>query len=110
MSTERNTDDAVIDSAGNVFADLDLPSSSDDILKVEIARVISNTLQEYKLTQSEAARRIGIDQPKISKIVRGNLKEFSAERLIEYLLALGCDIDVHIKAPKQARGRITIAA
>ena len=71
----------VTDSSGNVFADLNLPSTEEDMLKVQIARAISNTIEKRGLTQSDAAAKLGTDQAKISAITRGRLKEFKIDRL-----------------------------
>jgi len=112
MSTERNTDElAVVESTGNVFADLGLEMSEEDILKVVIARAISRVIQGGSYTQARAGEIMGLDQPKVSKLLRGRLKEFSADRLIECLLALGYDVEVkYKKARARDRGRIKLVA
>jgi predicted XRE-type DNA-binding protein len=96
-------DDAVIDSSGNVFADLGLPSSEEDMLKIEISRAIAATLRLNKMTQWEAAKLVGADQAKISAILKGRLKGFSTTRLMAYLLALGLNIDIRLS--KNASGQ-----
>lgn len=83
-------------SSGNVFADLGLPSSPEDILKVEIARAIGKTIERLGMTQVEAARKLGTDQAKVSAIVRGRLQQFAVDRLFNYLVALGHDVDIRI--------------
>ena len=99
---------AVIDSSGNVFADLGLPSSSEDMLKVEISRAIANAIRRRKLTQEQAAIIVETDQAKISAILRGRLKTFSVERLVRFLLALGTDMDIRVsKAQKERPGRLS---
>jgi predicted XRE-type DNA-binding protein len=94
VGTDRRQ--SVTKSNGNVFADLGLPSSESDMLKVHIARAITITLERRNLTQTEAAEILGTDQAKISEIVRGRLKSFAIERLLSYLLRLGRDVDVRI--------------
>jgi predicted XRE-type DNA-binding protein len=99
----------VIDSAGNVFADLGLPSSEEDILKVALARVFTNVVRKLELTQSETAGIIGSDQAEVSKILSGKLRGLSVDRLIRMLAALGRDIDISIAAPRRKRpGRIRV--
>lgn len=111
MTNRSKADDTVTASTGNALGDLGLISSDEDILKVEIARAISNILTRYELSQVEAAQLMLIDQPKVSKIIRGRLKEFSSERLMDYLMLLGCDIDIRItRRKKSKRGRLTVAA
>jgi predicted XRE-type DNA-binding protein len=102
--------DAVFDSTGNVFADLNLPHSSEDLLKVEISRAIAATIRRRKLTQVQAAAMIGTDQAKISAILRGKLKDFSVDRLIQFLLSLGRDIDIKFSGVnKDKPGRLKVS-
>lgn len=104
-------DDAIINSSGNVFADLGVKLSAEEMLKVEIARAINNTIHKRKLTQAEAAKRMDIDQPKVSNLLRGRLEGFSTERLIRFLLLLGRDIDIHIsKYRDHEDGRLKVRA
>lgn len=94
---------------GNVFADLGLPASETDMLKIDIAAAITGTIQRHELTQEDAAQILGTDQAKVSSIVRGRVKGFSVGRLMTYLLMLGQDIDIRIsKKAKKSRGRIRI--
>jgi predicted XRE-type DNA-binding protein len=93
-------------SRGNVFADLGLPHAEELLAKADLAYEISRTIEERGLTQAQAARLLGIDQPKISSLVRGRLTGFSMERLYRYLNALGKDIEIVVRsapARKQAR-------
>lgn len=112
MSVERDAEGGtVIDSSGNVFVDLELPASEEDMLKVNIARAITNTVRKRALTQAEAAKILGVDQSKVSALLRGRLKGFSVERLIRFLVLLGRDIDIHIsKRYRSERGRIKVLA
>jgi len=111
--TEHNTttQELVIDSSGNVFADLGLPTTEDEMLKVALARAITNAVRKRELTQTEAAKIIGVDQAKISALLRGRLKGFSVDRLVRYLVMLGKDIDIRISArAKNEPGRIKVVA
>ncbi len=90
-------------SSGNVFADLGLPNAEDRLAKAELARKVSEIIVARRLTQVEAAELLGIDQPKISALVRGRLQGFSLERLMRFLNVLGRDVEIVVK-PK-ARGR-----
>jgi len=90
-------------SSGNVFADLGLPNAEDRLAKAELARKISEIIAKQRLTQMEAAELLGIDQPKISALVRGRLGGFSLERLMRFLNILGRDVEIVVK-PK-AKGR-----
>ena len=81
-------------SSGNVFRDLGFPDAEERLEKANLAYEIYRTITSRRLTQRKAAKIMGIDQPKVSSIVRGNLKGFSLERLIALLKKLG--VDVHI--------------
>jgi len=90
-------------SSGNVFADLGLPNAEDRLAKAELARKISEIIVKRRLTQMAAGELLGIDQPKISALVRGRLGGFSLERLVRFLTVLGRDVEIVVK-PKP-RGR-----
>ena len=112
-TAERNRGpENVIDSSGNVFADLGLRYTQSDMLKVHIAHAITVTLRKRRLTQARAAEIIGTDQAKLSDIVRGRLKSFGVERLLSYLLLLGRDVDVRIsrRFKEDRPGELTVKA
>ena len=95
----------VIRSSGNVFADLGLPDADQLLAKADLAIEISRVIEERKLTQAEAAEIIGVDQPKVSALVRGRLDGFSMERLYRYLNALGRDVEIIVRpTPNGRRG------
>lgn len=99
-------------SSGNVFADLGLSNPAERLAKAELALAISRAIKERELTQREAAALVGIDQPKVSHLLRGRLVDFSIERLMSFLMRLGCDLEIVIReAPKsRQRGRLHVAA
>ena len=84
--------------SGNVFADLGLPDAGTRLVKAELARRIALEIEERMLTQREAAEILGIDQPKVSAIARGRLKELSLDRLLTFLGRLGLDVDIVVSA------------
>lgn len=84
-------------SSGNVFADFAIPDPEEAKAKAELAMQITAIIKERKLTQQQAADLIGIDQPKISKITRGLLAEFTMERLMRFVLHLGFDIELKLR-------------
>lgn len=111
MTPLDDIDRTVIDSTGNVYADLGLPTTEEEMLKVGIAAAITNILQDRGLTQTEAAKLIGETQPNVSRLLRGRLKGFSVSRLLFFLVVLGFNVDIRIrKEPKKDRGKITVAA
>ena len=113
MRKANDRDEVVIKSSGNVFADLGLPSSPEDMLKVEIACAIAGTINKRNLTQAAAGEIIGVDQAKVSALLRGRLTGFSIERLVMFLLKLGRDVDITISrehANREGKVRVKAAA
>jgi predicted XRE-type DNA-binding protein len=88
-------------SSGNVFADLGLPNAEELLLKAELAHQISELISARQLTQIAAAELLGIDQPKVSALMRGKLSGFSTERLFRFLNALGSNVEIRIVANLQ---------
>lgn len=82
------------DSSGNVFADLGIENPEEALAKSELVRLIAKIIKKKKLTQKQAAKILGIDQPKISALIRGRLRSFSLEFLIRFLNELDCCIRV----------------
>jgi len=97
--------------SGNVFADLGLPNPEVRLAKARLAILIHATIQERGLTQRAAGKLMGIDQPKVSHILRGRLNGYSTQRLMEFLTALGRDIEIVVRpAPRsRKRGRLHVA-
>jgi len=83
-------------SSGNVFADLRLPNAGENQTRVRLAVVINQIITRERLGQVEAARRLNINQPKISALRNYKLNGFSVERLMKFLNALGHDVEISI--------------
>jgi predicted XRE-type DNA-binding protein len=98
VKTER----CVVESNGNVFADLGLKNPEELLAKAELVQRISDVIAERKLTQASAAKVLGIDQPKVSALLRGRLDGFSIERLFRFLNALGKDVEITVRPARQA--------
>jgi predicted XRE-type DNA-binding protein len=88
-------------SSGNVFADLGLANADELLIKAELVRQISNLINAKSLTQTEAAKLLGIDQPKVSALLNGKLSGFSSERLFRFLNALGSDVEIRVMPKPQ---------
>lgn len=89
---------------GNVFADLEVEAPEEALAKAELAAKIAQIIEARGLTQAVAARILGIDQPKVSTLLRGKLTGFSTERLVKFLNALGRDVEIVIRDRPRAKG------
>jgi predicted XRE-type DNA-binding protein len=92
----------VKEGSGNVFADLGFPNPEREQLKAQLTLQIYRLMRARGLTQ--AGRVPGIQQPHVSSLVRGHSGNFSVERLMEFLTALGQDIEIVVR-PKRRRAR-----
>jgi predicted XRE-type DNA-binding protein len=107
----KRDDEIVIASSGNVFADLGVPSPGEALLKSELARQIGEIIRRKSWTQAQAAAAIGVDQPGISALLRGRLREFSIDRLVRFLYRLDQDVQIIVqeratpRTSKQTRKR-----
>ena len=103
----------VTESSGNVFADLGFENAEELQAKSSLVFEIASIIGKRKLSQVKAAAVLGIDQPKISNLMRGNLDGFSTDRLFRFLNALDQDIEIRIRpkarTSKNARVRVLAA-
>lgn len=83
-------------SSGNVFADLGVKNPEEALVKARLAHVIADAVSVRGMTQAEAAELLGIDQPKVSRLVRGQLAGFSIDRLFRFVTLLGSDIEITV--------------
>jgi predicted XRE-type DNA-binding protein len=96
-------------SSGNVFADLGLPNPEEALAKADLANKIIVLIEKKGLTQAQAARLLGVDQPKVSALMCGRLSGFSIERLLRFLLRLGQDVRITVKASPRPQARVLVA-
>jgi predicted XRE-type DNA-binding protein len=90
---------SVIRSSGNVFGDLGFsPTEAADLaVKAELTRQILNRIKAMAMTQAQSARRLGISQPDVSRLMNGRLTRHSVDRLLAMLNALNVDIDIVVR-------------
>jgi len=102
----------VTEGSGNVFADLGFPEPEKAQAKARLASRIVDIVERRGLTQAEVAELLGIDQPKVSKLLRGQLSGFSADRLLRFLMALDQDVEIIIRPKPEfhAHGQINVTA
>ncbi len=97
--------------SGNVFADLGCPDAETHLLKAELVTRIDKIIRQRGLKQVEAARLLGLSQPDVSRLLQGSFREYSVERLLRLLTALGRNVEIVIREPRsQRQGRLSIRA
>jgi predicted XRE-type DNA-binding protein len=105
MAKKQTSEIPVIASSGNVFADLGFEAPEEELTKAQLASQIRRIIQARRLTQSAAARVMGIDQPKVSALLNGRLENFSSERLMRLLTMLGKDVEIVVRSKPGNRGQ-----
>jgi hypothetical protein len=81
----------------NIFADIGIPNAEEHLIKAQLVIKIDTLIQELSLTQIQAAKILGVKQPDVSKMLNGDFKQFSVERLMRFLVSLGQDVDIVVK-------------
>jgi predicted XRE-type DNA-binding protein len=109
---QRKNRSEVVPSSGNVFTDLGVANAEEKQTKVRLAVAINQIIQGQKLSQTAAARRLKVNQPKVSALSNYQLGGFSVERLMSFLTALDRDVDIVIRRKSNSRkmARIEVTA
>lgn len=108
MARKEADDFRVTPSSGNVFADLGVPESEEELAKADLAACIVAEIKARRLTQVAAAERMGIDQPKVSALMNGKLASFSSDRLMHLLNTLDQDLEILVSEKPRTRTRARI--
>ncbi|HME06852.1 MAG TPA: helix-turn-helix transcriptional regulator [Bryobacteraceae bacterium] len=87
----------------NVFRDLGLPNAEEHLIKAQLVYKIDGILKKRRLKQVDAGKLFGIPQPDVSKMLRGEFRQFSVERLLRFLVALNHDVEIVVK-PHRGQG------
>ncbi len=95
-------------STGNVFADLALPHPERELLRARLTLQIYRLIKERGLTQAEAGEILGIKQPNVSALMRNRSGAFSVERLVDFLTALGQDVEIIVRPTRKERGEVSV--
>jgi predicted XRE-type DNA-binding protein len=93
--------------SGNVFADIGFADADEMLARSELVRHINRIIQQRRLNQVDAAKLLGINQPKVSALKCGRITEFSIDRLMRFLVALGQGVDISIRPASHAGLRVT---
>ena len=112
MAKKRTKTIPVVRGSGNVFADLGFAQPEEELTKAKLASLIRKAIERKQLTQASAGEIMGIDQPKVSALLNGRLGNFSSERLMRLLTALGQDVKITVRPKPLGRehGRIQVVA
>ena len=94
----------------NIYADLELADSEDMLIKAQLVTKIADIIKKRGLTQERAAEILGLTQPKVSRLLKGQFRGVSERRLLECLTRLGRDVEIVVKAaPRNTdTGRVTV--
>jgi predicted XRE-type DNA-binding protein len=95
-------------SNGNVFADLGVPHPEQELLKAKLALQIYRLIKQRGLKQAEAGKILGIRQPHVSALMRNRSGAFSVERLMEFLTAMGQDVEIVVRPTRKERGEVHV--
>jgi predicted XRE-type DNA-binding protein len=91
------TDEGIRRGSGNVFADLGFPDADSHLVKAQLVNRIGGTMSDRKLTQTATAQIIGMSQPDLSRLLKGQFRDVSIERLMRVLTRLGCEVDIVVR-------------
>ena len=83
--------------SGNVFKDIGLPNAEEHLVKAQLVFKIETIMKKRGLKQVEAAELFGVRQPDVSKMLRGEFRQFSVERLLRFLVALNQDVEIVVR-------------
>jgi predicted XRE-type DNA-binding protein len=97
-------------SSGNVFADLGLPHPEQELLKARLTLQIYRLVKKRGLKQAEAGKILGIKQPHVSALMRNRSGSFSVERLMDFLTALGQDVEIIVRPTRKKHGEVSLVA
>jgi predicted XRE-type DNA-binding protein len=95
-------------SSGNIFADLGLPNPEQELLKAQLTLQIYKIIKQRGLTQVRAGEMLGVKQPHVSALMRNRAGNFSVGRLIEFLTALGQDVQITVKPTRKDQGEMSV--
>ena len=87
----------------NVFKDIGVPNAEEHLIKAQLVFKIDNIMKQRRLKQVEAGKLFGVPQPDVSKMLRGDFRQFSVERLLRFLVALDQDVEIVVKPHRGTR-------
>jgi predicted XRE-type DNA-binding protein len=98
----------VTEGSGNVFEDLGVPNSEQELLKAQLTLQIHDILKDRRLRQREIAQILGVQQPQVSLLMRNRAGTFSVGRLMQFLTALRQDVEITIRPARKEHGALSV--
>jgi predicted XRE-type DNA-binding protein len=108
----KRSDERITRGTTNVFADLGYPDAEERQTKLRLAYALNQIVEKQRLTQSQTATALNVNQPKVSALRRYKLEGFSVERLMTFLTALDRDVEIVVRKKPKSRSaaRISVVA
>lgn len=98
----------ITEGSGNVFRDLGLSNPEQELMKTRLTLEIYRIIRQRGLTQTQAAEVLGVKQPHVSLLMRNRSGSFSAGRLMEFLTALGRDVEITVRVAAREHGEMSV--
>ena len=106
----RNQSGRITEGSGNVFADMGLPNSEQELIKAQLTLQIYSLLKGSGKTQAEMGKILGVQQPQISLLLRNRSENFSVGRLMEFLTALRQDVEIIVRPTRKEHGALSVVS
>jgi len=105
---KKSSSTRVKEGSGNVFRDLGFPNPEREQVKARLTLQIYRLIKDRGPTQAAAGEILGIKQPHVSALMRGQSGNFSVERLMDFLTALGQDVEITVKPARRGQGEMSL--
>lgn len=99
---------SITEGSGNMFADLGVPHPERELAKAHLTLQIYRIIKKRGLTQAEAAKALGIKQPHVSLLMNNRAGSFSVGKLLEFLTALGQDVEIKLRPARHQHGEMSV--
>jgi predicted XRE-type DNA-binding protein len=96
----------IVESCGNIFADLGMPDAEEMLLRAQCVSALNKAIRDKKLSQAAAAKKLGIHQPDLSRLLGGQLRRYSLGRLLQFLIALDQEVTITVRSKKEKSKRV----
>lgn len=95
-------------SSGNVYADMGISDAEKMQVKAQLATTIGDIIKSRRLTQEQAAKLLGMTQPRLSNMLRGQFRGISEAKMLECLTRLGRDVQIVTGKPRRTPGSLKV--